>query len=201
MAGYGRIHDSLVQALARTDATGQPGAEPGGPCRGARTAGCVGAGSTRSWSAAVSPGPATEAAELIAAGRVLDRRARSATKPATAVDPGAALLVRDDEPTHDWASRGAHKLIGALDAFRDVAVDGRRCLDAGASTGGFTDVLLRRGAREVVAVDVGYGQLVWRLQTDERVQRARPHQRPRPSRPTTSAGRSTWSSPTCPSSR
>ena len=51
----------------------------------------------------------------------------------------------------------------------DVAVEGRRCLDAGASTGGFTDVLLRHGAREVVAVDVGYGQLVWSLRTDDRV--------------------------------
>lgn len=110
----------------------------------------------------------TEAAELIAAGRVLVA-GQVAAKPATVVDPGAALLVRevDDEPR--WASRGAHKLIGALDAF-DVDVDGRRCLDAGASTGGFTDVLLRRGAREVVAVDVGYGQLVWALRQDERVQ-------------------------------
>ena len=68
----------------------------------------------------------------------------------------------------EWASRGAHKLIGALDAF-DVDVTGLRCLDAGASTGGFTDVLLDRGAAEVVAVDVGYGQLVWRLQSDARV--------------------------------
>ncbi len=94
---------------------------------------------------------------------------RVATKSATAVDPGAPLLVRDDVPDENWASRGAHKLIGALDGLPDVIVQGRRCLDAGASTGGFTDVLLRRGAREVVAVDVGYGQLVWRLQTDERV--------------------------------
>jgi 23S rRNA (cytidine1920-2'-O)/16S rRNA (cytidine1409-2'-O)-methyltransferase len=68
----------------------------------------------------------------------------------------------------DWASRGAHKLIGALDAF-GVAVTGLRCLDAGASTGGFTDVLLDRGAREVAAVDVGYGQLAWRLRSDGRV--------------------------------
>jgi len=110
-----------------------------------------------------------QAAELIAVGRV-SISGRVATKPATAVDPGAPLLVRDDVTDENWASRGAHKLIGALDAFPDVKVAGRRCLDAGASTGGFTDVLLRRGAREVVAVDVGYGQLVWRLQTDKRVQ-------------------------------
>jgi len=110
-----------------------------------------------------------QAAELIAAGRVTIS-GRLATKSATAVDPGAPLIVRDDVTDDNWASRGAHKLIGALEAFPDIEVAGRRCLDAGASTGGFTDVLLRRGAREVVAVDVGYGQLVWRLQTDERVQ-------------------------------
>jgi 23S rRNA (cytidine1920-2'-O)/16S rRNA (cytidine1409-2'-O)-methyltransferase len=67
-----------------------------------------------------------------------------------------------------WVSRGGHKLAGALTAFGyDPA--GRRALDAGASTGGFTDVLLRRGARHVVAVDVGYGQLAWSLRTDDRV--------------------------------
>jgi len=109
-----------------------------------------------------------QAAELIAAGRV-SISGRIATKSATAIDPGAPLLVRDDVTDENWASRGAHKLIGALDAFPGIVVADRRCLDAGASTGGFTDVLLRRGAREVVAVDVGYGQLVWRLQTDERV--------------------------------
>jgi 23S rRNA (cytidine1920-2'-O)/16S rRNA (cytidine1409-2'-O)-methyltransferase len=65
-------------------------------------------------------------------------------------------------------SRGAHKLIGALDAF-GVTVRGRRCLDAGASTGGFTEVLLDRGALEVVAADVGYGQLAWPLRSDPRV--------------------------------
>jgi len=110
----------------------------------------------------------TEAAELIAAGRVLVA-GQVASKPATAVDPGAALLVRDADDDPRWASRGAHKLLGALDTFR-VPVAGRRCLDAGASTGGFTDVLLRRGAAQVVAVDVGYGQLVWSLQRDDRVQ-------------------------------
>jgi len=109
-----------------------------------------------------------QAAELIKTGRVLVS-GQAATKAATAVDPGAPLLVTADVADESWASRGAHKLIGALDAFPDVMVAGRRCLDAGASTGGFTDVLLRRGAREVVAVDVGYGQLIWRLQNDERV--------------------------------
>ncbi|HEY5878594.1 MAG TPA: TlyA family RNA methyltransferase [Nakamurella sp.] len=109
-----------------------------------------------------------EAAEFIAAGRVLVA-GQVASKASTAVDPAVALLVRDAEADPRWASRGAHKLIGALDAFTDVVVAGRRCLDAGASTGGFTDVLLRRGAREVVAVDVGYGLLVWGLQSDDRV--------------------------------
>ena len=67
-----------------------------------------------------------------------------------------------------YVSRGGHKLAGALDAFGyDPA--GKRVLDAGASTGGFTDVLLRRGAAHVVAADVGYGQLAWSLQTDARV--------------------------------
>lgn len=110
------------------------------------------------------------AVELIGAGRV--RIAGTlATKPATAVEAGTPLLVVEVSDEQQWASRGAHKLIGALDAFAGtgLSVQGRRCLDAGASTGGFTDVLLQRGAREVVAVDVGYGQLVWRLRTDERV--------------------------------
>lgn len=93
-----------------------------------------------------------------------------ALKPATVVEPEVSIRV-EDSGVEDWASRGAHKLIGALDAFEahGLTVSGRRVLDAGASTGGFTDVLLRRGAREVVAVDVGYGQLIWRLQNDERV--------------------------------
>lgn len=92
-----------------------------------------------------------------------------ATKPATAIEPGAPVLVVDDPDDQGWASRGAHKLIGALDAFPAVVVEGRRCLDAGASTGGFTDVLLRRGAEVVEAVDVGYGLLDWRLRSDDRV--------------------------------
>jgi 23S rRNA (cytidine1920-2'-O)/16S rRNA (cytidine1409-2'-O)-methyltransferase len=107
-----------------------------------------------------------QAAELIGAGRVsID--GMPAVKPATAVTATAALSVVGDA-ARGWVSRGAHKLIGALDAF-GIGVEGRRCLDAGASTGGFTEVLLDRGAREVVAVDVGYGQLAWSLRSDPRV--------------------------------
>ncbi|WP_028935429.1 TlyA family RNA methyltransferase [Pseudonocardia spinosispora] len=110
-----------------------------------------------------------QAAELIAGGRVLVRGV-PATKAATAVETDAPLIVGQDEGP-EWASRGALKLIGALDAFEPagLSVSGRRCLDAGASTGGFTDVLLHRGASEVVAADVGYGQMIWRLRSDERV--------------------------------
>lgn len=107
------------------------------------------------------------AAELIEAGRVTIR-GTVATKAATGVENDAAIVVAEDSQDENWASRGARKLLGALDQF-PISVDGRRCLDAGASTGGFTDVLLRAGAREVVAADVGRGLLVWRLQTDERV--------------------------------
>ena len=107
-----------------------------------------------------------QAAELIGAGRVtID--GLPAAKPATAIAVTAALMVEGDDG-RSWVSRGAHKLIGALDAF-GLSVDNRRCLDAGASTGGFTEVLLDRGAREVVAVDVGYGQLAWSLRNDPRV--------------------------------
>jgi 23S rRNA (cytidine1920-2'-O)/16S rRNA (cytidine1409-2'-O)-methyltransferase len=107
-----------------------------------------------------------QAAELIGAGKVsID--GLPAVKPGTAVAVTAALTVADDGE-RSWVSRGAHKLIGALDAF-GLFVDGRRCLDAGASTGGFTEVLLDRGAAEVVAADVGYGQLAWALRSDSRV--------------------------------
>ena len=110
------------------------------------------------------------ASELISAGRVSVAGAVAA-KPATAVTTDVAIVVREDANRPDFVSRGGHKLAGALAAFEPAGllVEGRRCLDAGASTGGFTDVLLRHGAREVVAVDVGYGQLAWQLQSDERV--------------------------------
>jgi 23S rRNA (cytidine1920-2'-O)/16S rRNA (cytidine1409-2'-O)-methyltransferase len=110
------------------------------------------------------------ASELIAAGRVTVS-GNVATKAATGVTTDVALVVREDPDRPDFVSRGGHKLAGALAAFcsRGLVVEGRRCLDAGASTGGFTDVLLRQGAAEVVAVDVGYGQLAWSLQQDPRV--------------------------------
>ena len=107
------------------------------------------------------------AVALIADGRVAVS-GRAATKPATGVDANTPVVVRTDPDEPSWVSRGAHKLLGALEAF-PVPVEGRRALDAGASTGGFTEVLLRRRAREVVAVDVGYGELAWSLRTDERV--------------------------------
>ena len=107
-----------------------------------------------------------QAAELIGAGRVsID--GMPAAKPATAIALSATLTVEGADE-RSWVSRGAHKLIGALDTFR-LGVEDRRCLDAGASTGGFTEVLLDRGAREVVAADVGYGQLAWPLRSDPRV--------------------------------
>lgn len=110
------------------------------------------------------------ASDLIAASRVKVAGA-VATKPATGVSTDVALVVLPDPDRPDYVSRGGHKLAGALAAFVPLGlqVHGRRCLDAGASTGGFTDVLLRAGVAEVVAVDVGYGQLAWSLQSDDRV--------------------------------
>ena len=111
-----------------------------------------------------------QAADLVGAGRVSVSGA-TATKPATQVTTDVAIVVVEDPDRPDYVSRGGHKLAGALAVFEPLglAVAGRRCLDAGASTGGFTDVLLRAGAREVIAVDVGYGQLAWSLQSDARV--------------------------------
>lgn len=111
------------------------------------------------------------ASDLIAAQRVTVAGVL-ATKPATGVTTDAAIVVKEDPDRPDYVSRGGHKLAGALAAFAPLGltVEGRRCLDAGASTGGFTDVLLRHGAAQVVAVDVGYGQLAWRLQQDDRVE-------------------------------
>ena len=109
------------------------------------------------------------AAELIVSGRV-SVGGRAASKPATQVETDQPIVVREQQ-VPAWVSRGAHKLLGALDTFgpMGLSIAGKRCLDAGASTGGFTQVLLAQGAHEVVAVDVGYGQLAWSLQSDERV--------------------------------
>lgn len=107
----------------------------------------------------------TRAQALILAGRVLVDDA-PAEKPGLRVKPECVLRLRGG--SKPFASRGGEKLAGAL---QDLGVDpsGLRCLDVGASTGGFTDCLLRAGAREVVAVDVGYGQLDGRLREDPRV--------------------------------
>jgi 23S rRNA (cytidine1920-2'-O)/16S rRNA (cytidine1409-2'-O)-methyltransferase len=136
-----------------------------------------------------------QAGELVAAGRVTVAGQRAA-KAATQVRRDAPISIADSgEP--GYVSRGGHKLAGALAAFgasgglgatgsgvspgeqsvppgasrapAGLVVAGRACLDAGASTGGFTDVLLRAGAAHVVAADVGYGQLAWSLRTDPRV--------------------------------
>ena len=107
----------------------------------------------------------TEAQSLIAANRVLVNGS-IADKPARLVAPGDALVI--EGPPARFVGRGAEKLDHALATF-DVDVVGLRALDVGASTGGFTDCLLQRGAREVVALDVGHGQLHERLRADPRV--------------------------------
>jgi 23S rRNA (cytidine1920-2'-O)/16S rRNA (cytidine1409-2'-O)-methyltransferase len=126
-----------------------------------------------------------QAADLIAAGRVAVA-GQLAAKPASQVAVDAPITVQQASDGPDYVSRGGHKLAGALAMFAQVGAEsvagnaypsgthrlvvaGKRCLDAGASTGGFTDVLLRSGAAHVLAVDVGYGQLAWSLQTDDRV--------------------------------
>jgi len=110
--------------------------------------------------------PSRERAQrLILAGEVLVGD-RPAGKPGSLVSPDASIRMR--APASDFVSRGGEKLAGALDAF-GIDVGGLVALDVGASTGGFTDCLLRRGARRVIALDVGYGQLAWTLRQDARV--------------------------------
>ncbi len=89
-----------------------------------------------------------------------------AKKPASMVSAAAAIVV--DAPEKEWVSRGAYKLLRAFERF-PLDAHGKRCVDVGASTGGFTDVLLANGAALVYAVDVGYGQLAWKLRNDSRV--------------------------------
>lgn len=108
-----------------------------------------------------------EAATDLIEARVVLVSGIPATKPASQVDAETSIVIAEDR--EDFVSRGGHKLAGALAHFDEIVVSGRRALDAGASTGGFTDVLLRNGAKEVVAVDVGYGQLAWELRQDPRV--------------------------------
>lgn len=108
----------------------------------------------------------TEGAALIRAGQVL-LDGRPVRRPADRVAADASLRLRDPGPR--YVSRAAHKLVGALEAFPDVSVAGRRALDAGASTGGFTQVLLERGAERVAAVDVGHDQLAPPVRADPRV--------------------------------
>jgi 23S rRNA (cytidine1920-2'-O)/16S rRNA (cytidine1409-2'-O)-methyltransferase len=106
-----------------------------------------------------------QARDAVLAGRITVG-GRPALKPATLVAAGEPLAV--EAPPRPYVSRGGEKLAAALEAF-GIDPAGSRCLDAGASTGGFTDVLLSRGAEHVTAVDVGYGQLAWRLRRDPRV--------------------------------
>jgi len=102
---------------------------------------------------------------LILAGKVLlDGQVES--KAGTQVSPDADIEII--APDHPWVSRGGLKLVAALDEF-SISPEGLDCLDVGASTGGFTDVLLERGAKRVIALDVGRGQLDWRLRNDPRV--------------------------------
>jgi 23S rRNA (cytidine1920-2'-O)/16S rRNA (cytidine1409-2'-O)-methyltransferase len=106
-----------------------------------------------------------KARALIMAGKVFSGEKR-VEKPGQAVKPEQPLEVRGQE--HPWVSRGGLKLEKGLDAF-GIDPEGLVCLDIGASTGGFTDVLLTKGAARVYAVDVGHGQLAWKLRQDERV--------------------------------
>ena len=108
----------------------------------------------------------TEGAALIRAGQVL-LDGRPVRRPSDRVAADATLRLRDPGPR--YVSRAAHKLVSALEAFPDVGVAGRRALDAGASTGGFTQVLLERGAERVAAVDVGHDQLAPTVRADPRV--------------------------------
>jgi 23S rRNA (cytidine1920-2'-O)/16S rRNA (cytidine1409-2'-O)-methyltransferase len=112
-------------------------------------------------------GSRTSAAASVRAGRVrIGSGGRRATKPSELVADDAELAV---EAHPRYVSRGGLKLEHALDSL-GIEVEGRPCLDVGASTGGFTDCLLQRGAGRVIALDVGYGQLEWRLRNDPRVQ-------------------------------
>jgi 23S rRNA (cytidine1920-2'-O)/16S rRNA (cytidine1409-2'-O)-methyltransferase len=109
----------------------------------------------------------SRAAASVIAGEVLLGAGRErARKPGQLVPADVELAVAQ---TEDYVSRGGRKLANALDAFPAIDPAGRHALDVGASTGGFTDCLLQRGAAHVIALDVAYGELDWRLRTDPRV--------------------------------
>jgi len=108
-----------------------------------------------------------KAQALVMAGAVVVGETR-VDKAGQLVDPALPIRLKEGAAPQRWVSRGALKLVGALEAF-PISPAGLTCADLGASTGGFTDVLLRRGARRVFAVDVGYGQLAWSLRNDPRV--------------------------------
>jgi 23S rRNA (cytidine1920-2'-O)/16S rRNA (cytidine1409-2'-O)-methyltransferase len=110
--------------------------------------------------------PSRERARALILAGVVRVNGEVVAKAGTAVATDAEITV--DRPDHPYVSRGGLKLAHALDVW-GILVEGREALDIGASTGGFTDVLIRRGARRVVALDVGHGQLDWRLRNDPRV--------------------------------
>jgi len=105
------------------------------------------------------------ARSLIMTGGVMVR-GQPETKPGTLIDPAAEITLRVED--HPYVSRGALKLVHGLDRF-GLDPSGLVALDIGASTGGFSDVLLRRGAARIYAIDVGYGQLAWSIRQDPRV--------------------------------
>lgn len=107
----------------------------------------------------------TQAQELICGGRVTVGGIK-ALKPSSMFSEDVKIEI--ESPAITWVSRGAFKLLKALD-FWSINAEGLSCIDIGASTGGFTDVLLNFGAKKVAAIDVGYGQLAWKLRQDERV--------------------------------
>lgn len=108
----------------------------------------------------------SQAKSMIMAGKIFVGGVR-VDKAGTAVGDDVEIVQHGMESK--YVSRGGYKLEGALDRFGDLRIEGRVALDIGASTGGFTDCLLQRGAAKVYAIDVGYGQLAWKLRTDPRV--------------------------------
>ena len=110
--------------------------------------------------------PSRERARALILAGAVTVDGRPVTKAGAQIDPAAAIAVIGND--HPYVGRGGVKLAHALDTFQ-VDVRGREALDIGASTGGFTDVLLQRGAVRVVALDVGHGQLDWAIRTDPRV--------------------------------